>query len=146
MTKPEKNNNFYLGEFLYRYKLLYLITFVGAIVIFLLIFKYNLPTFLIYIFMFTMLGLCLYRYSSFIKSKNIKAIKTSEGVVVKMEGKQWLEPKKYFQKVAIFLLLYYGLVGIFYLFTRMRSVVQLLIFLGLVIWGRLIKKGIIIKK
>jgi len=146
MTKSEKNNNFNLGEFLYRDKLLYLITFVGAIIIFALIFKYDFPVFLIYVFMFLMMGFTLYRYSLFIKSKNIRSIKTKEGVVVKMGDKQWLEPKKYFQKVGVFLLVYYGLVGIFFWFTHKRAVTQLLIFLGLGLWGWLIKKGIINKK
>jgi hypothetical protein len=96
--------------------------------------------------MFLMMAFSLYRYALFIKSKNIKSKKTEEGVIVEMGDKKWLEPKRFFSKVGIFLLVYYSLVGIFYYFSRKWGVTQLLILLGLIVWGWLIKKGIIMKK
>jgi len=146
MTKPKENNNIALSEFLYRDKLILFITIIGAVIIFALIFEYGFPVYLIYIFMFLMMALSLYRYILFIQSKNIKSRKTKEGVVVEMGDKKWLEPKKYFQKVAILLLVYYSLVGIFYYFTHKWTITQLLILFGFIGWGWLIKKGIINKQ
>ncbi|MBU1895397.1 hypothetical protein KJ641_00805 [Patescibacteria group bacterium] len=146
MTKPKENKNFALSEFLYCDKLTISITIIGTVTIFALIFEYGFPVYLIYIFMFSMMALSLYRYILFIESKDIKSRKTKEGVMVEMRDKKWLEPKKYFRKVGIFLLTYYCLVGIFYWFSRRWAITQLLIFLGFIGWGWLIKRGIINKK
>ena len=146
MTKPEKNKNFILSEFLYHDKLTIFITIIGTVIIFTLIFNYGFPVYIIYIFIFSMMAFSLYRYVLFIKSKKIKSIKTEDGVIVKMGDKKWFEPKKFFSKVGIFLLIYYSLVGVFYYFSRKWGITQLLILIGLVIWGRLIKKGITKKK
>jgi len=146
MTKPEENSSFTLSEFLYRYMLTIFITIIGAVIIFALIFNFEFPVYTIYIFMFSMMALSLCRYALFIKSKNVKSRKTKEGIVVEMGNKKWLEPKKYFKKVGIFLLVYYSLVGILYWFTRLWIITQLLIFFGFIVWGWLIKKGISNKK
>ena len=50
MDKPKKNNNFIFHEFSYHDKLTIFTTIIGAVIMFYLIFKYNFPVYLIYIF------------------------------------------------------------------------------------------------
>jgi len=145
MTNPE-NNKDSINELFYIDKLSVYLTIILSVIVFTLVFKYDFPVYLIYICIFSTIVFSLYRYVLFVKSKNIKSKKTKEGVIVEMGKKKWLEPRKYFSKVAIFLLIYTCLVGVFYLVTRSRIIAQVLIIIEFVIWRWLIKKGVVIKK
>ena len=146
MTKLKHDNEDILSEFLYRDKFIQLATFIGSIIVLALISIYHFPVYIIYIFVFLMMAVALYRYIGFVKSKNIKSTRTKAGVLFAVGDKKWFEPKKYFLKVGIFLVIYSGLVILFYWLTRLWFVASLLLSFEFALWGWFIKNGIVRKK